>query len=439
MEKAPHREKNPQQKSNEYYNNTSASGISDFSKHHTERLMRTLSRRIEKIHISPIRKVAALLDEARKRSDMISFGGGAPSVPPPKEFLDEFSRLLKENPLRSCGYTGTRGIPELRSAISEDAKKYGHVDFDPFSEIIVTTGATEAISNLAMSLVEAGDEVILTDPTYLGYSEIINLAQGKSRWLPVSVEEGYQPSGEQLKKVVSKKTKVFMALSPDNPTGRLLSEDFVKTLVDLAQDYDFWIISDDIYKHIIYEGEHVWISRFSGAKERTITVCSFSKEAGIPGLRLGYTLAPPRIIESMEKMQQYSTLAPETLGQFALVRFLRENMKEPYIRDLAVPYYVKKRDHMEKMLQRHLPLAKTVRPHGAFYYFVDVLEYLRAIRLNEEEFSTRLLKDTGVAVIPGRYFGENGVGHIRMTFVSEPEERIEEGIRKMADYIAKIQ
>jgi aspartate aminotransferase len=401
--------------------------------------MRTLSRRIEKIHISPIRKVAALLDEARKRSDMISFGGGAPSIPPPKEFLDEFSRLLEENPLRSCGYTGTRGIPELRFAISEDAKKYGHVDFDPASEIIVTTGATEAISNLVMSIVEAGDEVILTDPTYLGYREIIDLAQGKPQWLSVSVEEGYQPNGEQLKRVVSKKTKATMILSPDNPTGRLLNEDFVKTLVDLAQDYDFWIISDDIYKHIIYEGEHIWISRFPGARDRTITVCSFSKEAGIPGLRLGYTLAPSQIIESVEKAQQYSTLAPETLGQFALVKFLRENMKEPYIRDLVVPSYVKKRDLMGKMLQQHLPLTKTVKPHGAFYYFVDVRAYLRKIRLNEEEFSTRLLNETGVAVIPGRFFGENGMGHVRMTFVSEPEDRIEEGIMKMAEYISRIQ
>jgi aspartate aminotransferase len=290
-----------------------------------------------------------------------------------------------------------------------------------------------------MSLVETEDEVILTDPTYLGYSEIINLAQGKPRWLTVSVEEGYQPSGEQLKRVVSKKTKAMMVLSPDNPTGRILNEEFVKTLVDLAQDYDFWIISDDIYKHIIYEGEHVWISRFPGAKERTITVCSFSKEAGIPGLRLGYTLAPSQIIESMEKMQQYSTLAPETLGQFALVRFLRENMKESYIRNLVVPYYVKKRDLMGKMLQQHLPLAKTVTPRGAFYYFVDIRAYLREIHLNEEDFSTRLLNDTGVAVIPGRFFGENGTGHVRMTFVSEPEERIREGIKKMAEYISKIQ
>lgn len=386
--------------------------------------------------MSPIRKVAGLLDEARERGDVISFGGGAPSIPPPQPFLEEFVRLLRTNPLRSCGYTGTRGIPELREAIAADVRKYGHVDFDPASEIIISTGATEAIFSLVMSLVDATDEVILADPTYLGYKEIVELAQGEPRWLPVSVEDGYQPSAEQLKEVVSKRTKVMLVLSPDNPTGRLIEKEFVNTLVDLAEDYDFWIISDDIYKHIIYEGEHIWISSVPKAKERTITVCSFSKEAGIPGLRLGYTLAPTEIIDSMEKMQQYSSLAPETLGQFALVKFLRENMKEAYIKNDVLPQYLRKRDLMAELLREHLPLAKTVKPRGAFYYFVNMQAYLSKLDLNEEEFASKLLREKGVAVIPGRYFGANGLGHVRLTFVSEPDERIETGIMKMAEFIS---
>jgi aspartate aminotransferase len=398
--------------------------------------MRKQARRIDNIHLSPIRKVAALLDQARKQGDIISFGGGAPSIPPPQEFLDEFDRLMKTDALRSCGYTGTRGIPELREAIARDIKKYGKVDYDPASEIILSTGTTEAIFSLLMSIVDSGDEVLVTDPTYLGYREMIELAQGRPKWIPVSVDDGYQPSGEQLKEAVSKKTKAMMILSPDNPTGRILNVEFVKTLVDLAQDYDFWIISDDIYKHIVYEGEHVWISRFPGAKEHTITVCSFSKEAGVPGLRLGYTFAPAEVIDSMEKMQQYSTLAPETVGQFALVKFLDENMKEAYIKDAVIPQYLRKRDLMGKLLERELPLAKTVRPKGAFYYFVDMRPYLSKMRMTEEEFTTRLLKEKSVATIPRRFFGENGKGHIRLTFVTEPDERIELGVKKMGEFIA---
>ncbi|MGA2628333.1 MAG: pyridoxal phosphate-dependent aminotransferase [Candidatus Bathyarchaeia archaeon] len=397
--------------------------------------MAKLSTRIETIHTSPIRRVAALLDDARERSNIISFGGGAPSLPPPEEFLSQFTTLLKENPLRTCGYTGTKGIPQLREAVAEDVKKYGKVDFDPSSEIIVTTGATESIHSSLMALVDSGDEVIITDPTYLGYSEMIELAEGRPKWIPVSVENQYQPDGEDLKEAVTKKTKAMIALSPDNPTGRILNESFIKTLVDLAQDYDFWIISDDIYKHIIYEGEHSWISRFQGAKEHTVTVCSFSKEAGIPGLRLGYTLAPKQVIDSIEKMQQYSTLAPESIGQFALVKFLREKMKERYIKD-TVASYGKKRDFMGKMIQEHLPMARTVRPAGAYYYFVDMSTYLAKANQNEEKFTEKLLRETNVAVIPGRFFGNNGNGHVRMTFVTESEERIQLGIEKIAEFLA---
>jgi aspartate aminotransferase len=398
--------------------------------------MRTQSARLEKIHVSPISKVTALLEEGREESDIISFSPGAPSVPPPKKFLDEFTSLIKSNPLTNCGYTGTRGIPELREAVAEDVKKYGRVDFDPASEIIITAGSTDAFFSLAMSLIDSGDDVIITDPTYLGYRELIELVEGKPKRLPVTVEEGYQPSEEQLKKLVSKKTKAVITLSPDNPTGRILQEDFVKTLVDLAEDYDFWIISDDTYKHIIYEGEHIWISRIAGAKERTITVCSFSKEAGVPGLRLGYTLAPAEIINSMEKMAEYTTLSPEAPGQFALVKFLKENMKESYINDKALPHYTRKRDLMGKLLEQHLPLAKTVRPQGAFYYFVDLQPYLKKLSMDEKEFASKLLAKTGVAIVPGRFFGDNGRNHVRLTFVSEPDERIGAGIKRIVEFIA---
>jgi len=300
----------------------------------------------------------------------------------------------------------------------------------------VTTGATESISSSLMCLIDPGDEVIVTDPTYLGYKEMIELAQGRAKTIPVEVENSYQPSSEQLKKAVSKKTKAMILLSPDNPTGRIINESFVRTLVDLAQEFDFWIISDEIYKHIVYEGEHVWVSRFRGAKEHTITVCSFSKEAGIPGLRLGYTLAPKGVIESIEKMQQYSTLAPNSLGQFALVRYLNQKMKERYIRE-SVTTYVKKRDFMGEMLRSHLPLARTITPAGAYYYFVDVRAYLTKLHQTEEEFSEGLLRSTSVAVIPGRFFGENGKGHVRMTFVTEPEQRIRLGIERIEQFLTR--
>ncbi len=398
--------------------------------------MRAQSARVMKMHLSPIRKVAGLLDEARGRGDLISFGGGAPSVPPPQKLLDEFANLFRSNPVKGCGYTGTRGIPELRDAVAEDAKRYGDVEFDSRSEVIITTGGTASIFSAVMSLVDSGEEVIVTDPTYLGYREVIELAEGRPKPLPAFVQDGYQPSPEQLKNLVSKRTKAALVLSPDNPTGRILDNEFLKTLVDLAEDYDFWIISDEAYKHIVYEGKHTWISHLNGARERTITICTFSKEAGVPGLRLGYTLAPAEVVDSMEKMQQYMALAPEAPGQFVLVKFLKENMKESYIKDQALPHYSGKRNLMGRLLREHLPLAKTVAPQGAFYYFADMRPYFSKLQIDDEQFADLLVKKKGVAVVPGTYFGENGRGHVRLTFVSEPDDRIEVGMGRIAELVS---
>ncbi len=397
--------------------------------------MPELAYRLSLIKTSPIRRIAALLDQARRKRDIISFGGGAPSLPPPKEFLDEIMRLLKEMPQRACGYCGTRGLPELRSLIAEDLKKYFGVSYDPGKEIIITDGGTEGIFLTLFSILDKGDEVIILDPTYLGYSEAIKLAQGRVITLPVSVENGYQPDPEMLKERITGRTKAFILLSPDNPTGRIIREDFVKTLVDLAIDKDFWIIYDAAYKHIVYEGKNVWVDSFPGAREKTITINTFSKEASIPGLRLGYTTGPSEVIEAMEKIKQYVTLAPDTLGQYALLKFYENGVKDRYLREVVLPTYRRRRDLMASLIQKYLPEAKTVVPGGAFYFFVDIRYYLEKMNRDDEEFCNRLLYRKNVVAIPGSHFGSMGKGHIRLTFVSEPEERIEEGIRRIGAFM----
>jgi len=172
-----------------------------------------------------------------------------------------------------------------------------------------------------------------------------------------------------------------------------------------------------------------------GAHERVISVGSFSKEASAPGLRLGYALGPRNAMDAMEKLKQYTTLAPNTLSQHAMVRFLSGDTKAKYLRDLVIPTYRKRRDFMEKAIVQYLPEAKTVRPDGAFYFFVDMRRYLEAMDRNVEEFCNRLLTRKGVVAIPGSFFGDNGGGHVRLTFVSEPEERIDQGVKRIGEYV----
>ena len=397
--------------------------------------MTGLSDRVPLLRISPIRRVTALLDEARKKTDIVSFGGGAPSLPPAKEVLEEMCSRLRQDALRSSTYTGTRGLPELRQLISEDVKRYGKLDYDAEKEIIITDGGTEAIFSLFMSILNKNDEVIILDPTYLGYSEAIGLSGGRVRTLLAKVEDGYQPDLESLKALITERTKAFILLSPDNPTGRIISREFVEGLVDLAADHDFWIISDDTYKHIIYEGEHVWVAGLPRARERTVMLCSFSKEASAPGFRLGYTLGPPQVIDAMEKMKQYISLAPATLSQYGMIKFLSDGVKERYLRDEVIPVYKERMEFMGECIKQHLPEAKTTRPAGAFYYFVNIAPYLSKMQRDDEDFCSRLLYRKNVAAIPGSYFGRGGERHIRMTFVSEQKQRIELGIKAIGEYV----
>lgn len=398
--------------------------------------MVTLSDRVTALHISPIRRVAGLLAEANKRKELISFGGGAPSLPPPKEVSEEIAKRMVENPQACCVYTGTRGYLELRRLVADDWAKHQGMTYEPESEVILADGATEAIFSAFLSIFNKNDEIIVTDPTYLGYLEASQLAGARVTRLPVSVEDGYQPSLERLKSLVTRRTKAVVLLTPDNPTGRVVRSDFVRGLVDIAVDHDFWIINDSTYRDIVY-GDVVQskITSLPGARERVISVGSFSKEAAIPGLRLGYGLGPRDVIDAMDKVKQYTSLAPNTLSQQAMIRFLSDGIKERYLGDFVIPTYKSRRDFMQESIKEFLPDAKTVRPDGAFYFFVDIRRYLKSMEQNEEEFCNQLLTRKGVVIIPGSFFGEKGIGHVRMTFVSEPEERIKLGMRRIGEYV----
>lgn len=397
--------------------------------------MPTVSDRVDLLHISPIRRVAALLAEAGKQRDIISFGGGAPSLLPPQEVLDEMKRMLIEEPKAACSYVGTRGLLELRRMVSEDFARSEGTKYDPETEMVITDGASEGVFALFMSLLGRGDEVIITDPTYLGFREAMTLAGARAVSLPVNVDEGYQPDVEKLKSLITRETRAFVLLSPDNPTGRVVKDEFVRALLDLAVDHNFWVIYDSTYRSILFEGSPPRICSLPGGRDHVVVAGSFSKEASIPGLRLGYVMGPAHVADAVEKVKQYTSLAPNTLSQHAMMKFFSDNIKERYLRERVLPTYKARRDFMAKCIQKELPEARTSIPQGAFYFFVDLKYYLERMIRGDTDFCNRLLERKSVVLIPGSYFGANGAGHARVTFVSEPEERIEAGIRAVAEYV----
>ncbi|MEM0372474.1 MAG: pyridoxal phosphate-dependent aminotransferase [archaeon] len=386
-----------------------------------------ISDRAKNFHGSPLRKTALMLEKAGVDKSIISFGGGAPSLAPPKEVIDYVVQKLREEPQASTAYCSTPGPPKVRELISESLKIWEDVDVTA-DEIMLTVGGTEGLFATLLTLVNPGDEVITTDPCYLGYMEPIKLVGGKQKTVPIYWKEDFQVKEEKLKEAITKKTKAFLLCSPDNPTGGIQEKKSLKAIVEICEDKKIWLITDDIYKNMVFEGKFVNSRKFGGY-ENTITCCSFSKVASLPGVRVGYTYGPEKTINKIAELKQATTLTAPKLGSIFVEAFLENKtaVKRKYLKEVVVPTYRKRKDCMAKMLRKYTDFSFSM-PKGAFYFFPE-------INRDDVKFCDRLLKEKKVVAVPGRHFGKNGERHVRLTFVSETEERIEEGVRKISEML----
>jgi len=390
--------------------------------------MPELARRSKKYMASPIRRIASMIEKAGFDPEIISFGGGAPSLSPPTEILTAMSTQMKKCPQSATAYCSTIGLPKTREAISQDLKQWEKVDIGP-DQISLAVGGTEALYVTLQTILNPGDHILTSDPSYLGYREPIKLTGAKEIMIPTTPKT-FQIKQEEYKKAINKKTKAIMLASPDNPTGMLFDDKSMKFLVDLAEDHDLWLITDDIYKHIIYKGKFK-NSRLYGAEDRTITCCSFSKTASIPGLRIGYYYGPKEVVKKISEIKQSTSLAPPKTVQYAIQKLLenKANVRKQYLKNTVIPTYKSRMKKMNQCLKKYMPEAQYETPNGAFYYFPS-------IGMDDVKFADQLLEQEKVVVIPGTYFGiGQGTNHVRLTFVSEPEERIEEGFRRIRHFM----
>jgi len=390
--------------------------------------MLDISNRAKKYKGSPIRRISSMLEKAGNNKKIISFGGGAPSLAPPQEIIKYVEKKLEKEPQKSVAYTSTPGPTHTRKLISEDLKKEEKIDI-PTDNITLTVGGTEALYSTFQTIINPGDEIITTDPCYLGYTEPIKLARGKQVRIPTYWHENFQIKEERLKEAITKKTKAMILISPDNPTGATQETKNLKAIVEICEDKKIWLITDDIYKNIVFE-EKFTNSRKFGGYENTISLSSFSKSASIPGVRIGYAYGPKQVINKISELKQATSLTAPKLATLFVDKFLENKgkIKKKYLSKIVVPTYKRRRNHMKKMLKKYTDLEFAV-PKGAFYYFINIGK-------EDEKFSNKLL-EKNVVVIPGKYFGNNGKKHIRLTFVSEPKNRIEEGIKVIGEELKK--
>lgn len=324
-------------------------------------------------------------------------------------------------------YTSTWGLPNLRKAISEKAGWFNGIKSDPDKNVTVACGSTEAMTATVMALAEAGDEVLMFEPSYENYIPATVFAGATPR--PVKLQDDYSLDEEALKSSFSMKTKLVIVNTPHNPSGKVLTRSELKAVADLCKDYDAVAVTDEIYEHILYDGrKHVSLATLDGMADRTVTVSGVSKTYTATGWRVGYTIAEASLTNAIRKVHDYLTVCAPAPLQEASAFALR--LPPKFYADLAKDYQ-KKRDLIVKGL-RDIGF-EFVTPEGSYYIFAD---FGALSKKDDREFSYEMTADCGVAVVPGSSFfleGKKGRGRVRFSY-SKKLSTLDSAISKMKSY-----
>lgn len=378
-----------------------------------------ISSRVRHIPESATMKIADIAAKLKSEGqDIISFSLGEPDFETPENIKRAAKTALDRG---ETHYTQGSGIPELREAIAEKLKNDNNLDVSP-ADLLVTTGAKQAIFEAICTLIDEGDEVLLLDPAWVSYSAIVKFAGGKPVMVPVSEQEGYVPV--DLQSHMTRNTKLLILNSPCNPTGAVYGKNVIKAAAEAAEDHGVFVLSDEVYEKIIYGAKHHSIG--SLIPDRTITINGFSKAYAMTGWRLGYATAPAPILQGMLKIQQHSVSNATSFVQRAGVEALRGD--QGAVRAMVVEFK-KRRDIMIDGLRKMG--IECAPPRGAFYAFAKVSQFGNSVEVTE-----KLLRDALVAVTPGSAFGPNSEGYVRLSYATS-RQNIEDGINRIEASLAQ--
>jgi len=325
-------------------------------------------------------------------------------------------------------YTSNRGLSELCSLLSEDLKKRYAISYDPKSEIIMTSGVSEALDVAMRTVVNPGDDVLVVDPCFVSYCPEVIMAGGNPVPLPCHAEDQFKIKPDVLMESITPKTKVLMMNFPNNPTGGIMNKDDLKAIADIIIDHDLLVISDEVYSELTYESHHVATASIDGLFERTITLNGFSKAYAMTGWRLGYICAPKDICSAAVKIHQYVMMSAPTASQFAAIEALKS--AEEIKNEMVAEYRMRRNLFVKGLNDIGLPCHV---PQGAFYAFPSI----EPTGLSDEEFAERLLHEQQVAVVPGSAFGKSGKGHVRTCYAVD-RSRLTEAIRRMNEFVTSL-
>ncbi len=386
--------------------------------------MKDISNVAKKVQPSPIRQMFNLADGME---DVVSFTVGEPDFDTPQHIVDAAIDALKNG---EHHYTPNAGILPLRTAISEVISHSHGLSYAPDKEIIVTAGGMEALLLTMLTILNPGDEFILSDPCWTNYSRQVEICSAVPMFVRVNAENGFTFNPDDLERAITPQTKGFLINSPANPTGGIAEKKILQKLAEIAIRHDLYVISDEVYSAIVYEDKKITsIATIPGMKERTVIINSFSKTYAMTGWRVGYAVGPQHLISQMVKLQENVAACVNSAAQYGALAALT-GTQEPLSEMLKT--YAERRTYVLDAFSKIKGLTCFI-PQGAFYAFVDV----SATGMDAETFAKDLLQKARVIVVPGSAFGSYGANFIRLSFATSLEN-IKQGLQRIGKYMNNL-
>jgi len=380
-----------------------------------------ISSRANALSPSGIRKFFDLL---QSMDDVISLGVGEPDYATPWHICEAAIRSLEKG---YTMYTSNSGMPELREETCRYLNKRHGLNYDPYGEVLITVGVSEALDLAMRAIINPGDEVIMPDPYYVAYDSCVLLADGVPVKVPTKPEEGFEISAGEIEKRITPSTKAILLGYPSNPTGAVMTREKLLEIADVARRHNLIVISDEIYERLVYGVPFTSFASLPEVKEFTILLGGFSKAYAMTGWRVGYAVAPREIIAAMTKIHQYTIMSAPTMAQVAAIEALKNG--EDDVLEMVADYNRRRLFIVKGFCEIGLPCHE---PKGAFYAFPAIT----STGMTSERFSEELLKEEKVAVVPGSAFGKCGEGYVRCCYATSLAE-LEEALTRMGRFVKR--
>ncbi|PSQ08011.1 aromatic amino acid aminotransferase [Halobacteriales archaeon QS_6_71_20] len=381
---------------------------------------------------SPADRVAAVppsgirefFEVAEGREDVVSLGVGEPDFTAPWAARSAAVDSLERG---RTSYTANRGTADLRRAVADRVARYDQ-SYDPDTEILVTTGASEAVDLAFRAFVNPGDTVALPTPTYVSYEPGVRFAGGEPLAVHTRHEDDWALTPAALREAGADEADVLVLCYPNNPTGATMDADEMDAVAGFCREHDLLVVADEIYAALTYEGDHESVATRPGMRERTVVINGFSKAYAMTGLRLGYAMGPESAVDAMTKVHQYTMLSAPTTAQRAAVAALERCDDE--VARMRREYDRRRRYLVSRLREVGLEVSE---PGGAFYAFPRVADV--APDGDDRAFATELLEAEGVAAVPGTAFGAGGEGHLRLSYATAMDD-LKEAMRRLERFLS---